>query len=115
MEIINLFLNYTNLQLTLNCVNTLIMSNYYLGEVSDSLNISMKKISEYLKTKGYVLSVSRGNIIPSAAFDLLVKEFIDKSAKNIKSRSSKNINEKFKPTLGEPGNYSKLIYIRKKT
>lgn len=90
---------------------------YRLGEIANLLNLSMKRIVDFLERKGYVIEKKKTSIIPSHLFSLIKNEFSNNKddVKNKTSSSVKKRNEKFKPTLGKPGNYGKLIYIRKKS
>jgi hypothetical protein len=86
---------------------------YRLGEVSIVFNLSMKRIVEFLLRKGYVVEKNKSSVISCEVFNLLKNEFSkNKVSDKFVSVSLKRKNEKYKATLGKPGNYGKLIYIK---
>lgn len=95
--------------------------------VDQNLDSVVKSLS--INKEEFIKILNDHNIAPNKTFSIhdynKIKDALETSEENLfkeRIKSSKaipganaRINEKFKPTLGKPGNYNKLIYIRNKS
>jgi hypothetical protein len=112
-------------------IRSIAIKNKSIYEVAKMLNQTTERlISIIIRKNNKYLNVNGDTLINEEILECL-QDFVkmkferEKNEKKMKGRrekieklesfNSKKMDQKFKPSLGRPGNYAKLIYIRTKT